>query len=952
MTARPLSALRRTWTAVGRLCAALILMALVAGVPIALGTVESPLPAHWSWSQFVTDVRVGYVPSAAVVKIALMAGWMAWVFITYEVVAETASWARRNTSRHSSALGPLQPVLAKLVAAVVLSAPLPGRSIGMSGASPAISATFALAAEAVPFAQPPMAAPTSLPTYVVQPHDTLWGIAERYLGDPLRWSEIATLNEDRQEGAASFGDPHWIYPGWVLVLPGDAVGLAAYSQGSPASADLGQPAQEVAPASTNGATQAPGAVSVTSEPSRAAYAPMARQVPDATERNVPRISRGPDDPSVVSGRQLGRASGTIRPSSVSQRAPVTAIGYGILGAGALLLLDKMRRARQRRQPRGVRIRLPDGELADLERGLRAAADVEMTLSVDLGLRLLGQLVKDGACSAPKLVAVRCRRDALELVFAGPMNQVPPAPFARTPEPSVWRLERNCLMELERMQKHALASSEAPVPTLVTLGADDLGTVLVDVEQLGSLVVVGSEASMVLQGMVVELSTVPWADGADIVVVGGSELRGLERARSAPSVASALAEIRSQSVIHKRLLSQADVSTGAEGRWRAGGPAWDPVVVVCLPDAVRAEADAARCLTESAGEGDSGIVVLIGSDEPSVAARWLAKAEDGVITLHGPAMPESHDDSGAPLAEEFASQQVPLDLLERTDGLFGEEELNQGVMVTRGVPGATVDAMSNNVRARPASSEADADDAEVEIRVLGPVEVFGNAKPFTRAWALDLVVYLAMHRSATTEKWTTALWPDELKAPATIHSTASAARRSLGLSASGAVDHLPRAHGRLTLGHGVRTDWDRFKRLSDVDTPQSRDAALRLLRGRPFEGLRSEWPLLEGHVAEIECVVVDLALRHAESALGGSTTEPSVAEFAARQGLRVSAYDERLYRILLRAADAAGNPAGVEATMQELVQLVAEDVEPFDSVHPETLELYRRLSRRSAVRRGA
>jgi hypothetical protein len=61
---------------------------------------------------------------------------------------------------------------------------------------------------------------------------------------------------------------------------------------------------------------------------------------------------------------------------------------------------------------------------------------------------------------------------------------------------------------------------------------------------------------------------------------------------------------------------------------------------------------------------------------------------------------------------------------------------------------------------------------------------------------------------------------------------------------------------------------------------------------------------------------------------------------------VSAYDERLYRILLRAADAVGNPAGVESVMAELVRLVAEDIEPYDAVHPETLELYRSLSRRS------
>jgi hypothetical protein len=34
-------------------------------------------------------------------------------------------------------------------------------------------------------------------------------------------------------------------------------------------------------------------------------------------------------------------------------------------------------------------------------------------------------------------------------------------------------------------------------------------------------------------------------------------------------------------------------------------------------------------------------------------------------------------------------------------------------------------------------------------------------------------------------------------------------------------------------------------------------------------------------------------------------------------------------------------------MAELIHLVAEDVEPYDAVHPETLDLYRVLSRRSA-----
>jgi hypothetical protein len=243
-------------------------------------------------------------------------------------------------------------------------------------------------------------------------------------------------------------------------------------------------------------------------------------------------------------------------------------------------------------------------------------------------------------------------------------------------------------------------------------------------------------------------------------------------------------------------------------------------------------------------------------------------------------------------------------------------------------------------------EAPETGVEVEVCVLGPVEISGAARPFTRAWSIELIVYLAMHRNgASSEQWATALWPDRIMASASLHSTASAARRSLGVSISG-EDHLPRAHGRLALGPGVRSDWNRFVELAERDEPKSWHRALELIRGRPFEGLRApDWVLLEGIAANVEAVVVDLAGRYCEHCL--SVGDPGGAEWSARQGLRVSAYDERLYRILLRAADAAGNPAGVESVMTELVCLVADDIEPYDAVHPETLDLYRSLSRRPA-----
>jgi DNA-binding SARP family transcriptional activator len=240
---------------------------------------------------------------------------------------------------------------------------------------------------------------------------------------------------------------------------------------------------------------------------------------------------------------------------------------------------------------------------------------------------------------------------------------------------------------------------------------------------------------------------------------------------------------------------------------------------------------------------------------------------------------------------------------------------------------------------------------MEVAVLGPVRVRGALRPFGRPGALDLVAYLALHpEGADTDRWVTALWPDRVPAGPTLHSVVSVARRALGTGPDG-LDHLPRSRGRLRLRPSVGTDWAALERAAADPDPRPARRALAAVRGVPLAGLaRADWAVFEGMVARMEDTVARLALRLGRAALEAG--DGGEAAWAVAQGLRAAPYDERLHRLALRAADAEGNPAGVEAVMDRLLALVGEPGTGREglegAVHPDTASLYRSVSRRGGA----
>ncbi|MGH9063448.1 MAG: hypothetical protein ACRD0L_05655 [Acidimicrobiales bacterium] len=104
-----------------------------------------------------------------------------------------------------------------------------------------------------------------------------------------------------------------------------------------------------------------------------------------------------------------------------------------------------------------------------------------------------------------------------------------------------------------------------------------------------------------------------------------------------------------------------------------------------------------------------------------------------------------------------------------------------------------------------------------------------------------------------------------------------------------------------------------------------------MRGRPFEGLKANWVYEGQHVYAIESAVVDVAERLGAHCLEAG--DAAGARWAARRGLLVAAYDERLWRILLEAALAEGGQIALESVWAECCRALEATVEPWDSLQP-------------------
>jgi len=551
--------------------ALLVLVGVVVGVPVllvALGLVPDHVPTA---GEVVATLSAR--DDGQLLRGALGAGaWVCWLVFTTATAAELWAVLLARPVPRLPGLGSVQAPVAALVATVVLGL---GLATPASQLSPVTSADrpplpVALMTAAAPGASevPVAAAPADGsaeqgPQYVVERRDTLWGLAERYLGDPLRYTEIVALNRD------VVGPDSRITPGTTLLLPPDAAGLSAEGGAQAANTQvLVQPGDSLwsitedatgdgdewpAVWDANAGRAQPGGAAFT-DPNliRPGWTISVPGQVETTEPNVPvpapsepRPSPSPSTPSSppASSTPPPSSSPTAPSSAVTPSAPSGAASDGLtaepgaadgvpavaavgaasaLAAMSLLALHRYRRRQFRLRRPGRPLPPVPSALGSAERALQLQGHLDVAW-LDTALR---SLVAPARGTAPDVVAVGVDAQAVTVVLAGQYWSAP-APWVVDETGTRWSLQRTAALP---DNVPAPGRGHAPFPCLAAIGTTVSGQQwFLDLEGAGVVSITGDEHRIgdFLRYLAAELAHNPWSEMMRVDAIGiGGELADL------------------------------------------------------------------------------------------------------------------------------------------------------------------------------------------------------------------------------------------------------------------------------------------------------------------------------------------------------------------------------------------------------------------------------------------
>lgn len=795
---------------------------------------------------------------------------------------------------------------------------------------------------------------------VVQPGDCLSVLAERHLGDWRLDEDIAQLNRGRlQPDGRRLEDDHWIYPGWVLVLPPTAVGAItvgpqphqhpgdkAVRPGRRTSQSL-DPHHRVQPAPVVSTTTSEPPATTTVGPTSVPAAPTT-------------VARSGDRP-----RTIARPVETHRPAPSDDITVPAAVTVGALVAGGVIWkLTRQRHEAAHARPRRYVPEKTRPEVQGAERRARVISSSEMTAWVDAAVRYLSGLVEEqaltGASSVASLAFLTVGPDGLTITLS---NQVTEAVGWFSPEPGRSSLRLDSEISLKELE--ALAADRWPAwPALVSFGTNEHGaSLLVNLEYLGSCAVDGPapHVSSLLSSLALQLVSQPWTEEmlAGVHVVGDTFVTapGLKYACD-PDSAMALAEtLDGISSNHQELTAALPVSA-----LRAVASEALPHVVIAFPQASRA---AVTCLAEASVPQTSAVASVLAG--PCEAAPWqLVIDASGSARLHRTG---KEDDEAIVLKLDPAGEDMVLlgEALGAASRTTAPPERPRDSALLAGL---TVDIRSalaepseggrmGTALAAAQTGPTVAARGTVEICLLGPVELIGgdlgSVEPSRQKAALSLISYLATHeRLVSADEIATALWPLDASKESgtgpqrkTVTNVISRARALLGYGRGGS-ERIVYNLGGYRLADDVTCDWSRFQSLvraarrapADEAIPSFREA-LGLVRGEPLAGAIAsqffEWVASEHLDFTIAAHVVDAAQDLGELALG--IGDYNTVIWAVEKGLQLEPTREELFRLWMHAFGRTGRPAKVDDVYRRLKLLLRQRIHPLQEPQPESREVW-------------
>jgi len=818
---------------------------------------------------------------------------------------------------------------------------------------------------AVPADQTQSVDDTTQTNVVVESGDDFWSIAEEALeeawGRPPTSTEISSywrqvIDANRYRLLPPY-DPDLIFPGQTFELPAipdDPTAPAPAAEPRletpplPPPADADQPPQPETRLDLEPDLPAPE-TSTTTSPDTGALPPAVpppTQIPSDTSQPPP-ADRTPLEPRETRGSAAApdedQDEGSLLPIAT------TLAGLGVLAAGVIALISRLRRNQLRHRRPGTTPTPPPASATSVEAILRAAAAPTATELIDLALRALAHQITDGHTPPPQLVGVHLDSDTLRLLLWTPHLDPPPG-WRVDDDGRSWTLPTGTDPTGLRLLADG---TPAPYPALVTVGHRDRAQLLLDLEYLGAVQVSGDPADVIAtcHTMAIELAASPLADTLKVVCVGfGSDLAHLERIRVVDHLGDVVDDIDDKVAAVGR---QAGTSP-LEGRLSRGGDRWDPLIIL---DPSPAPPEGASKLLAAAHSGRT-VCAVVGYP---TGDRWQLHVADGTVRID-------------PLGYTFNRRNLtPTEQAAITDLITSAKNL-EGLPDTEGaaaapavpltLPGPAAatgdteplepDTEVAHIGTEPATIDAETESdieltAALEVRVLGTLRVDGLTERFPQRKCPELVTYLALHRHGVeADTLMEALWPEQPPEYRRLNILTSRARITLGKTPDGGL-YLPHITGGLyQASPKLGCDLERFNRhLQSADRASPTDAtghlraALELVDGPPFSGAGGgyHWAHTEGVITHAIVAVDNAAHRLAQHAL--EADDPALASWAARKGLTATSACEECYRHLMRAAIAQDDHTALEATFNELTAVIDADEGPDATslLDPETVTLY-------------